>query len=315
MIDEFGTGSEGFEELLGTSQGSPTEPIEPTEPKEPTTPTEEVIAEPITKPAEPQEPEKNSAEKSDDYIVQFLDGFGLSNGKVTYESEDGSIEEVSFNDLDTEEKLNILREITAPNLSEAEINTINYLRRNNATIQDVIEYYSNKAVQDYIDQNGTVEKKYSVDEYSDDELYVAYLKSKFPDMSEEDISSEVEMSKTNEDLHKRKLEIIRNQYKTQEEDERKQKMAEQEEQYNTYVSTLQDCIAKFEEFSMDYKDKESDSIVIEDAEKSQIYDYIMNQDENGQSQLYKDLNTPEKLVEMAWFSMFGKDIISDISKY
>ena len=42
--------------------------------------------------------------------------------------------------------------ISSPNLSEDEIATINYLRQNNATIQDVVEYYSQKAVKDYIEK-------------------------------------------------------------------------------------------------------------------------------------------------------------------
>ena len=58
--------------------------------------------------------------------------------------------------MDRDEQLNILNELAKPDLSDDEVKTIEYLRNNNATIQDVIEYYSQKAVQDYINQNGPV---------------------------------------------------------------------------------------------------------------------------------------------------------------
>ena len=138
---------------------------------------------------------------NDDFINVFLNQYGLKNGMITYENEDGTTEEVSFNSLDNNEKLNILKELASPNLTEDEINTINYLRSNNATIQDVIDYYSNKAVQDYINQNGEISKKYKVDDYTDDEIYIADLKSKY-NMTEEDIKAELELAKENESLFK-----------------------------------------------------------------------------------------------------------------
>lgn len=123
--------------------------------------------------------EKNiETNNNSDFLTSFLSEYGLKDGKVTYENDDGTTEEVDFDSLDSEEKINILKELTSPNLSKDEIEVINYLRANNATIQDVITYYSQKAVEDYIKENGPIEKQYSVDEYSDDELYIADLKSK-----------------------------------------------------------------------------------------------------------------------------------------
>ena len=41
----------------------------------------------------------------------------------------------------------------------------------------------------------------------------------------------------------------------------------------------------------------------------------LDQDENGASQFFKDLNDPQVLVELAWYRLFGKDAISGISQY
>ena len=66
---------------------------------------------------------------------------------------------------------------------------------------------------------------------------------------------------------------------------------------------------------MDYKDNKSDSLQIEESEKEEIYKYILNQDENGATQFFKDLNDPKTLVELAWFALYGKEAISDITNY
>lgn len=265
-----------------------------------------------------QDPEPSKTEDgvtNDDFLTSFLSEYGIHDGKITYETEDGNTEEVNFNELDSEEKLNILKELTAPNLTKDEIDVINYLRSNNKTIQDVIEYYSQKAVNDYIEKNGPVEKQYSVNEYSDDDLYIADLKSKFEGMTDEEIKVDLENAKENEELFKKKVDIIRKQYKAREEEEEKEAIKAQEEQYNNFKTSLEEQLNNFNEISMDYKDSKSDTLQIEQSEKEEIYKYILNQDENGTTQFFKDLNDPEKLVELAWFALYGKEAFSDISNY
>jgi hypothetical protein len=252
---------------------------------------------------------------NNDFIISFLNEYGIKDGKVAYENEDGNTEEVPFNDLDSEEKINILKSLTSPNLSKDEIEVINYLRANNATIQDVIAYYSQKAIEDYIKENGEIQKQYSVDQYSDDELYTADLKAKFPDMTDDDIKADLEIAKENEELFKKKAEIIRKQYKEKEEKEAKEKIEAKEEEFNNFRNTISDKLSEFNEISMDYKDSKSDCLQIEDSEKEEIYKYILNQDEDGRTQFFKDLNDPKILVELAWFALYGKDAISDISNY
>lgn len=271
--------------------------------------------------SDPVEPKESDQDKNietsnnSDFLTSFLSEYGLKDGKVTYENDDGTTEEVDFDSLDSEEKINILKELTSPNLSKDEIAVINYLRSNNATIQDVITYYSQKAVEDYIKENGPIEKQYSVDEYSDDELYIADLKSKFSDMSEDDIKTDLEIAKENEELFKKKVDIIRKQYKAQEEETAKERIKEQEEQFNNFKTSLESQLNDFNSIPMDYKDNKSDSLQIEESEKEEIYKYILNQDENGATQFFKDLNDPKTLVELAWFALYGKEAISDITNY
>ena len=251
-----------------------------------------------------------------DALSLFLKENGLKDGRmVTFEDDDGNSEEVDFFTLSKDEQLTILKEITNPGLTEDEINTINYLRKNNATIQDVIEYYKRQAVEEYITGNGPVAKAYSVDDYSDEELYLADLKEKYSDMSEEELKTELELAQSNAELFKKKVDTIRNQYKAQEDRQAEAEKEEQEQQYEAFKTSLHNTLGEFNTISLDYKDQESDTLVIEDEEKEKIFSYILNRDENGMPQFFKDLNDPNILIELAWYRLFGKDAISGISQY
>ena len=235
----------------------------------------------------PENPDLNTGEGVD-VFSEFLKSRGLRDGKtLLYQDEEGNEQEVDFSSLDRDEQLNILNELAKPDLS----------------------------VQDYINQNGPVNKAYSVDDYSDEELYIADLKSKFEGMTEEEIQADLDLAKSNEDLFKKKVETIRNQYKAQEDKAVEDAQRAQEEQYNAFKSTLEEQLVNFNEISLDYQDEKSDSLQIEDHDKQEIFSYILDQDENGASQFFKDLNDPQVLVELAWYRLFGKDAISGISQY
>ncbi len=261
-------------------------------------------------PIEPQETNENP----DDFMTTFLKEMGIKDGRtITFKNEDDTEEEVEFNSLDDSEKLNILKELTTPNLSQDEINVINYLRANNATIQDVIHYYSTKAVNDYISKNET--REYSIDEYNDEELYIADLKIKFPDMTDEDIQADLENAKLNSDLFSKKANAIRQQYKNAEDQQVKDRIQAQEDRYNTFKDSVHQSLADFEDIVIDNNSDERHVLSVEDSEREEIFRYILQQDENGASQFFKDLNDPSKLVKMAWLYKYGEQAIADVTNY
>ena len=58
-------------------------------------------------------------------IEEFLKEKGIEDvSKIKYETEDGEIQEVDFNSLSGKEQLTILKELSTPDLSESEINTV-----------------------------------------------------------------------------------------------------------------------------------------------------------------------------------------------
>ena len=257
------------------------------------------------------EPELNAYE-------QFLKARGVRDGKtIVYEDEDtGETSEVDFTTLATEEQLSILNELADPGLSEDEINTIEFLRKNNATMQDVIDYYSEQAVKEYIEKNGNAPAQvYSVDQYSDDELYLADLRSRYTDMTDEELASELEAAKYNEELFKKKVDIIRSNFKTAEENERKEAEAAQQKQREEYQSTFKNTLDQFNYIPMDYRDPDGGAMQVENAEKAAIWEYIFKQDAQGMTGFTRDLNDPQRVIEMAWRMLYGAEAMSDMTQY
>lgn len=260
--------------------------------------------------------DRNDGSSTDsDVLTLFLRSHGVENGKITYENDNGETEEVNFNELDSAEQLNILKELTTPNLAQHEIDTINFLRQHNVTFQDAVEYYSRRAIENYIQTNGPIQKDYSIDDYTDEELYFADLKAKYPNMTDEEIQSDLNSAKENEELFKKKADSIRNQYKTNEDERTRYYQQQQQQQIKAYDDAIKYALTNFNEITLDYKDSHADSLIIDNKMKNDVYRYVMQVDESGISQFARDLQNPETLVRIAWLARHADDAISDITNY
>lgn len=252
-----------------------------------------------------------------DAFSTFLKNRGVRDGKtiVRYKNDDSDeTEEIEFNSLSKNEQLEILEALTDPGLTAEEIETINVLRKNNMTMQDVIAYYQNAAVEEY-KKSMDIQPKYSIDDYTDDDLFIADLKAKYSDMTDEEIQNELELAKTNEDLFKRKVDVIRNNYKTIEDNQAREQQEAEQAQREAYQNSFKEALTNFDSISLDYRDAQSDVMSVEDSDKQLIYNYIFNTNTEGISQFVADLADPKVIVDLAWYRLFGKDAISDISRY
>jgi hypothetical protein len=46
-----------------------------------------------------------------------------------------------------------------------------------------------------------------------------------------------------------------------------------------------------------------------------IASFILDRDDTGMSYMGKDLNDPKTLVEMAWWTLKGREVLNSISEY
>ena len=251
---------------------------------------------------------------------QYLKDMGISDSKaIQFENEDGEIETVDFDTLDKDTQLTMLKELSDPGLSEHEIEVVNYLRRNNASFNDVIEYFAEQRLQEYLNANPDQihQKHYSIDEYTNDELYLADLKNKYPDFTEEELLSELDAAKLNEDLFNKKTNAIRQQYKEIEDQQIKDQEQAEQMRYETLQKNITDAVINFKEVSIDPDPTSEDwrGIEIEDGDRQQILSYLLDQDQEGKSQLVKDIEDPKSLIELAWYRLYGQDLVHNVTKY
>ena len=278
-----------------------------------------------TQEGEEEPPQDNDTGNEEDktppvsnFLYEFLKEKGIEDpSKLQFENEDGEIEEVDFNSLSEEEKLNIINSVSDPGLSQHETDVINYLRQNNVTFNQVIDYFSKKAVEDYLAQNPDQahQKTYTIDDYTDDELYLADLKSKYPEFTDEELTSKLESAKSNEALFKKEVDALRADYKKQEDAEIEAQKQKEQQDYDDLVGNLQNILSNFNEVALDSTDAESDVLEIEDSDKQQVLAYLLNQDSEGKSQLVKDLENPATLIELAWLRTQGRALIDNTTRY
>jgi len=267
-----------------------------------------------------KEPEGNESEPELDVWHQYLKDMGIEDSKaIQFENEDGEIETVDFDSLDRETQLTMLKELSDPGLSEHEIEVVNYLRRNNASFDDVINYFAEQRLQEYLNENPDQVHpvKYSVDEYSNDELYLADLKNKYPTLTDEELLAELDAAKLNEELFNKKSDAIRQQYKEQEDKVKQEQEQAEQQRYEALQQNIVDTVLNFKEISIDPDPNSEDwrGLEIEDGDRQQILAYLLDQDQEGKSQLVKDIEDPAELIKLSWYKLYGDETFKQITTY
>ncbi len=254
-------------------------------------------------------------EKSDDFITQLLRARGIEDkSKIKFEDEDGNIEERSWDDLDDNERFNILESTVESDvdLDNDETNLINAIRESGLTPAEYIQYIQESSINNYIQSIKDQQYQYEVDQYSDDELFVYDFISRMGNVTEDEAKEALERAKSNETLFAKQIQAIRKEYKDLEAENMKQAQLEQEEQtrqqYNQFASQIENEIRDFTEFS-------GYDLNLEDDDKDELYEFITGVDSAGNNYFAKALSDPKILVQAAWFTLNGKQVLDDITKY
>lgn len=253
-----------------------------------------------------------------DILSEFLKSKGIEDlTKIKYEGEDGEEEEISWDSLDQSEKLTILHQLNSNpevDLDESEIQLINTIRNSKMSPEEYINYVFQRNLEEYTQNNQQNIRQYAIDEYTDDELFVADLIAKMGDdnITKEEAQEALDRAKSNASLFTKQVNAIRNSYKQKEDEEAQYEQymyqQEQEERFNQFATAVAEQVENFNDFpgfelNMDQDDKE------------ELYEFITGFDEAGNSIFGKALNEPETLVKMAWFALNGEQMLDDISTY
>jgi hypothetical protein len=145
-------------------------------------------------------------------LTELLKARGITNSEITIIDEDGVEQKVNFNELSMEEQLEILNPVSEPqdnDLDDAEIDLINRLRENNWSVDDFLENYKQSII-DSLSPEG--DQNYDIDAYNDQELFLLDLKNKY-DLTDEELVKELDKELQDENLFKKKVDILRAEYK------------------------------------------------------------------------------------------------------
>ena len=271
--------------------------------------------------SENQEPEgpdntgtSDPEEGEDDFLTSLLKSRGIEDkSKIKFATEEGDVEEVDWDSLSNEDKLNILSssENTPENgLDESEIQLINAIRNSGMSPSEYLQFIGNGEVERYI-QNSQ-EPQYEIDEYSDDELFLMDFMSRMGEVTEDEATEALERAKANEGLFKKQIEAIRNEYKQAEQENQMQAQLEQEQiaqqQYDQFSDQIVDEINNLTEI-------QGFELNMENDDMQELYDFITGQDAAGNNYLAKALSDPHVLVKTAWLALNGDQMINDITSY
>lgn len=256
----------------------------------------------------------------EDLISSLLARQGITDrSKIQFENEDGEIEELNWDSLSAEEKTRILSDQTPEEddteLDDSEIDFINQLRLNNMTPEQYTKLVQEQAVMQYAQNLQNTQQpvyNYTVDDLSDEELFVLDLQARVPDITDDELADALDNEKENEELFKKKITGIREEYKQLEDqkNEREQALFQQQQQaqYEQFAGSVANQIEQFTSIG------ELD-IDMDDNDMNELYNFITGYDQTGVSHFARAVNDPETLVKMAWFALRGEDVLNSISNY
>lgn len=238
----------------------------------------------------------------------FLESKGIIDSKIKIVNDDNSEEEVDFTSLSKEEQLDILNSLTTEvktqepasqqsiKLSVDEQEFFKQLNQHGISLEQFLENYKSSILNE-------TEPSYDIDSYNDQELFLLDLKNKY-DLTEEELTAELERELQNEDLFKKKIDKIRNEYKELENQYKAEQAAEfeanQKKEYDQFVEQVVTVASNVPEFH---------GVELDDDEKNGALSYLLDLNEQGVSQFYNDLNDTNKLYEVALYLKYGADVI------
>lgn len=258
---------------------------------------------------EPSTTESNN----DDIIESLLKSQGIEDkSKIKFENEEGETEEIDWDSLDNETKLNILRQSNPDDtdLDDEEIELINSVRRSQLSPAEYIQYIQQDSINRYIQGNQN-NISYKVNDFSDDELFLSDFMTR-TGATEEEATEALEKAKTNETLFIKQINAIRSEYQKSEDELNKynefKQQEEAQQQFYQFTEGVKNQILDFTEFA-------GYDLNMNNEDMQELYEFITGFDPAGNSYFGKALNDPQTLVKMAWFALNGEQMIQDINEY
>lgn len=255
-----------------------------------------------------------------DYLSSYLKSAGIDPDNIQIMDEEGNPSYVSFSQLSDSDKLDLLNSTRSvqqqdnyeDDLDDDEIDLINSIRKSKMSISDFIDAVRQDAVNKYA-QSGS-NQYYSVDQISDDDLYLTDFKNKVPNSTAEDAAASLQAAKSNPEVYQRMMNGMRQAYKQQEEELHQQQIAQSEAEFKRRQDEYENVIVNAVEGISSMKLGELTSSLSND-DKEDIASAILDSDVAGNRYLVQMINDPETLTKMVWYALKGDEAIDQMQRY
>lgn len=244
-----------------------------------------------------------------DAITRLLKAKGIDRNNVQFQNENGDIEQWNWDDLDEEDKYAILSQQEDSPITDNELNTLNYLRLNNMSLQDFAEWQRSEAIKDYLSQNQT--PSYEMDKLSDEEVFAYDLMLRFGEsISDEEIDNQLARAKEDPDMFAKTVGLLRNQYKKVEDEKTQATLTQQEEQKKAEFNELVDSLVNAAQ-----NVQEIQGVELEDEDREKILDFLLKENPQGRTGFSQLLSDPDMIFKMAWFALYGEETFNSTVDY
>lgn len=252
---------------------------------------------------------EDDVETSKDFISMLLESKGIDRSKIQIVDEEGNPTEVSFDSLSNQDKFDILNYQDDPVLpADHEIQTLNFLRQNNMTLQDFAEWQRQEAIQEYLAQQAQTS---DIDSYSDEEIVAYdYIKRFGESMSDEEIDAEIERLKADPEAFAKRVSLLRNAFKAEEEAQAKlyqdEEAAKHAENEKMFVDTYHQAMAGIESIQ---------NTELDDNDRDELLRFVLEKDQANRTGLSKAMDNPENVLKMAWYLLHGEERVDAMIDY
>lgn len=249
-------------------------------------------------------------EDDNDLIRSVLRQKGFNPNSIKFENEDGEIEEHRFEDLSLEDQKAILD--TDPyEFEDHELNAIAYLRENNMTLEELAQVIRQQTI-DQMQNQEAEQKSYTVDDFSNDELFIVDFRNKYgEDFTDDELLIELDKAKENPEIYEKRINKLREDYKKYEEETARQEMEAQQkyiqEQKDQYTSTMINTAKSISDLH--------DTAEIDDNDRNEILNFILTEDQSGVTDFQRSLQDPRNVFKAAWYLQHGDEVFNEIHRY
>ena len=157
--------------------------------------------------------EPSNSYDTDDFTTEVLKIRGINDpSKIKFEDVTGAVVERSWDELSKEEQLNIIvgdQKAEENEISDDEVALINAIRKSGGSVEDYLRSYAEENAPEPVN-----EPQYKINELSDDEVYALDLLEKVgsDNITDEELQQAIDTAKQNEDLYKKTVEGLRQEY-------------------------------------------------------------------------------------------------------